>query len=90
MLDKNNSGKVSVDYIQEVYNASQHPEVKKGLKSEEEILTTFLQTFETYLSNNSIGDFVTVDDFLDYYTFISSSIDNDEYFEMMMQNAWQL
>lgn len=33
---------------------------------------------------------VTQDEFLDYYTFISSSIDNDDYFKLMMTNAWKL
>lgn len=33
---------------------------------------------------------VTWDEFLEYYNNISSSIDNDTYFELMMTNAWNL
>jgi len=90
-LDVDRSGMIETNDIKGFYDASLHPEVKKGKKSEEEVLTIFLQTFETYLGNNSIVDAkITQDEFLDYYTFISSSIDNDAYFELMMQNAWGL
>lgn len=27
---------------------------------------------------------------MDYYTFISASIDNDQYFELMINNAWRI
>ena len=33
---------------------------------------------------------ITQTEFLDYYTYISSSIDNDQYFELMMNNAWRI
>jgi len=33
---------------------------------------------------------VTKDDFINYYSGISASIDNDEYFVCMMKNAWDL
>lgn len=33
---------------------------------------------------------VTFDEFVDYYTDVSASIDNDKYFELMMTNAWKL
>lgn len=33
---------------------------------------------------------VTFNEFLDYYSNVSASIDNDEYFNLMMTNAWNL
>ena len=33
---------------------------------------------------------ITKEEFVDYYTFISASIDNDEYFELMINNAWRI
>jgi hypothetical protein len=33
---------------------------------------------------------VTLDEFVEYYKNISSSIDNDEYFALMMNNSWNL
>jgi hypothetical protein len=33
---------------------------------------------------------VTLDEFIEYYNYVSASIDNDNYFELMMNNAWRL
>lgn len=33
---------------------------------------------------------VTLEEFEEYYNNISSSIDNDQYFELMINNAWKL
>jgi len=53
------------------------------------MLTEFLQTFGTYCTNCGIsGGEITFDHFLDYYAYISASIENDQYFQVMMQNAW--
>ena len=33
---------------------------------------------------------VTPDEFIDYYTDVSASIDDDDYFELMIRNAWHI
>jgi hypothetical protein len=33
---------------------------------------------------------VTLDEFIEYYTNISSNIENDSYFDLMINNAWNL
>jgi len=33
---------------------------------------------------------ITVEEFAEYYTNVSASIDDDKYFELMMVNAWKL
>ena len=53
----------------------------------------FLETFETHhsLRNNGAPDHVvTREEFDEYYANISASIDNDQYFELMMNNAWKI
>ena len=33
---------------------------------------------------------ITLEEFIEYYTNISASLDNDEYFALMMNNSWNL
>lgn len=53
----------------------------------------FLETFETHHScrgNNAPDHIVTQEEFIEYYNNISSSCPNDQYFELMMNNAWKI
>ena len=47
-LDVNGDGCLSVEDIKGKYNASNHPDVKSGKRTENEILTEFLETFEQH------------------------------------------
>jgi Ca2+-binding EF-hand superfamily protein len=90
-LDKNGNGIVELDDIKGVYNASLHPDVRSGKKTEDDILCEFLDTFETHhaLYKENTRDFrVTLDEFMEYYAHVSASIDDDRYFELMMKNSW--
>ena len=92
-LDKDGSGYIDVNDIKGVYTAKTHPDVLAGKKSEEQILMEFLETFETHhnLRTNGAPDHVvTKEEFEEYYNNVSSSVDNDQYFELMMNNAWKI
>lgn len=92
-IDRDNSGILDLNDIKGVYNAKNHPEVRSGKKTEDDILGEFLETFELHHSLNGGGTrdrSVTPDEFLEYYNNVSASIDNDQYFELMMINAWKL
>lgn len=92
-LDKDGSGYIDINDIKGVYSAKTHPDVLSGKKTEEQILLEFLETFETHHSlrnNNAPDHIVTKDEFEEYYNNISASVDNDQYFELMMNNAWKI
>lgn len=92
-IDKDGSGLIEIDDIKDTYNASKHPDVVQGRKTEDQILMEFLETFETHhnIKHQQTRDSrITLDEFLEYYTNISVSIDNDEYFALMMNNSWNL
>lgn len=84
-LDINKDGQVKLDDIAQIYDASQHPDVQDGKKSEEEILIEFMDKWDTQEKDG----IVTIDEFYDYYRDVSASIDTDEYFEAMMKSAWK-
>jgi len=92
-IDKNMDGVLTVEDIKGTYDASRHPDVKSGKKTEDEILREFLETFEMH--HNVLNGFdsdgkVTKEEFLEYYTNISASVDQDAYFDLMMTNTWNL
>ena len=45
-LDYNGDASIRIDDISKRYNASFHPDVKSGKRTEEEVLSEFLETFE--------------------------------------------
>lgn len=50
-----------------------------------------MSTFEQYSDIKGLNDGkITMEEFIDYYNFISASIDNDQYFELMMNNCWRI
>jgi len=93
IMDKDGSGILDLDDIRQSYNAKHHPDVKAGKKTEDEILYEFLDTFEAHHSDNkedARDGRVSVDEWIEYYNNVSMSIDRDDYFELMMNNAWNL
>ncbi|EGR28906.1 hypothetical protein IMG5_167000 [Ichthyophthirius multifiliis] len=91
ILDKDGSGVVDLYDIKQAYNAKMHPEVRSGKRTEDSVLLEFINTFESYTGFRGIKDGqITLPEFEDYYTFISASIDRDDYFDLMMNNAWKM
>ena len=89
-LDKDGSGTIEMNDIKGVYDAKNHPDVKDGKKTEEDILGDFLETFEMHhnISDKSRMDHkISVEELEEYYNNVSMSIDDDKYFELMMTNA---
>ena len=92
-MDKDGSGMIDINDIRGVYSADKHPDVLAGKKTEQQVLSEFLETFETAHSmrNEQTPDHVvSKDEWVEYYNNVSASIDNDEYFALMMNNAWNL
>ena len=93
LLDKDGSGVLDYDDIKSVYNASRNPAVLEGRKTERQVLEEFLETFEMHHSvkrDEAPDHQVTLDEWIEYYTNVSASIDRDDYFEQMMESSWNL
>jgi len=85
-LDKDGSGQVTIEDIEAIYDPSCHPDFQSGKKSGREVLLDFMSVWETRKRDG----IVTIEEFEDYYKDISASIDSDDYFELMIRNAWHL
>ena len=87
VLDVDKSGVVDATDVALIYDPSEHPAVVSGAKSKEAVLREFLDTFDV---GGEVDGKVTRDEFVNYYTNISASIDNEDYFELMIRNAWHI
>ena len=93
IMDTNKSGVIDIDDIRQRYNAKKHPDVIAGKKTEDEILYEFLDTFELHHSDKASDardGKVSIDEWTEYYNNVSMSIDRDDYFELMMNQTWNL
>jgi len=86
VLDTDGSGYVTVEEIADVYDVSQNPEVISGKRTTKEALLEFMGQWE---SGEKDG-VVSYEEFENYYKEISASIDGDDYFELMIRNAWRI
>ena len=92
-LDIKKSGEISFKELNNKYNAKNHPDVISGKISEEEALKEFIDTFQetyNYLCGTETNNIVTIEEFLEYYENVSMTIDEDEYFEYLLNNVWNL
>jgi len=92
-IDRDQSGYLDLVDIRDLYRVDRHPDVISGKKSQDQVLVEFLETFEVHhnLSQNSQTDgTVSLDEFVEYYSNVSASIDDDDYFLMMINNAWNI
>jgi len=71
------------------YDVTQHPDAKLSKRTEDQVLLDFLTAVENYIEYKDIRDGkLTLKEFIEFFSFISFAIDNDHYFEMIMQGAW--
>lgn len=95
IMDSDKSGQLDINDIRQTYNAKQHPDVKAGKKTEDEILAEFLDTFEDHFCDmkgqeDARDGKITMPEWLEYYNNVSMSIDTDDYFQVMMNSTWNL
>jgi Ca2+-binding EF-hand superfamily protein len=91
-LDLDKGGQVEIGEIKSQFNAKNDKDVKSGEKTEEEVYTEFVDTFQMN-HDNRVGPRnkrVTFDEFLDYYNYVSMGIDGDSYFINLIQNSLKL
>ena len=96
-LDSNEKGYITVGQLRREYNPKEHPLVRQGKRTEDEILAEFLDVLEYHYNlliekndeNVDVNDIkVDFDDFCDFYKNISVCIDDDKYFEVMVLSEW--
>jgi Ca2+-binding EF-hand superfamily protein len=84
-FEKDSWNRVTLKTIGNHYDVSMHPGVLQGKITPTEALYEFMKKWD------KDGDYsVTEAEFIDFYEWVSPSIDNDDYFELMIRNSWHI
>ena len=67
------------------YNPACHPEVIARRMTPKQAQLAFLETF---IGGSEIEGKITRSEFINYYTNVSATIENDDYFEILVRNVW--
>jgi Ca2+-binding EF-hand superfamily protein len=89
-IDKENKGICSINLLKSIYNSNEHPEVKMSYKTPNDNYKEFLFCLNSFLYINGIKENIKLEDFIDFYHGISSSINDDIYFADMIGGVWKL
>lgn len=85
-LDMNGDGVLSVEDLRKKYRSFYHPDVSSGRKTEEQVFSEFLESFDTISRDGTI----TLSELEHFYEYLSSTIQSDAYFISLVRNAWHL
>lgn len=85
-FDKDGNGHIDINDLYGVYDVTMHPKFQSGEKTQDQIFMEFLANF-----NDRNGDGkINREEWSEYYSAVSSSIDNDDHFVQLMKTAWKL
>ena len=91
-MDKDKTGYLPIKFLKNAFNAKFHPDCFLKQKPENEVFDEFMFTFEVFcfLKNISPEKNISYRDFVEYYTPISSSIQDDNYFNDILLGSWNI
>ena len=94
-FNKDNNGKVSISEIKLLFNSRRHPDVINGKKTEGEIFGEFLDNIENYREylehlKGAYENNFSLEDFINFYSLVGIGIEDDNLFDFMMNNCWNL
>lgn len=81
---------VDLKDVRGVYKVNHHLDFIAGKKTEEELLIDFLSDFKSPRSRGLFDGSLDRGDFEQYYRAVSASVDDDDYFELVVRNAWHI
>ena len=78
-------------FFKKTYSGKSHPDIKLNRKSEDEIFAEFIESIDMFnnLNCNKLN-YMTESQFLDYYKIVSSSIENENEFDNIINGTWRL
>ena len=91
-LDTENCGVVNISDVKSLFNSKNSPLVREGYLTEEEFYNNFMETFQIHhnIFRSAKIKKVNFEEFLDYYKYVSITIEDDYLFEETLIFCWKL
>lgn len=92
-LDRTREGTITLDDMMAAFDPYRHPDIAAGKNDPEGVLNEFRDTFEVYhgiVHNYDTGARISRDEFTNFYTFISSQVENESQFDIMVNGVWNM
>lgn len=91
-LDVKKEGKIDINDLKKKFIAREHPAVLAGRKTESNVIDDLAAAIDIYLNCYEVGKDgkISRPEMLEFFRHISANIDNDAYFEKMVNNCWSL
>ncbi|NXN82316.1 CAPSL protein, partial [Bombycilla garrulus] len=87
-LDKTRDGVITIEDLRGVYNVKYHPKYLNGeFEFSDQVFRAFLDNFDSPYQKDWKEN--EAPNFMNYYAGVSTSIETDTYFILMMKNAWK-
>lgn len=86
VMDVTGDGVINMDDLKKTYKAREHPKYKNGEWTEQQVFQHFMKSF----GDSDADGQITMEEYLNYYSGVSLSIDSDVYFDLMMRNCYKL
>jgi Ca2+-binding EF-hand superfamily protein len=87
-MDLDGSGTLDIDDVKGKYDTSNHAGVISGEITHEEACTEFLMAFEGDQGENTGDGKINLEEWMDYHAGLSSNIDEDDAWGMLMAANW--
>jgi len=90
-IDVDGSGKLDIEEVKAKFDVHRHPEVIQGKRTAEIVLNEFISTLEANHNNiNGLDSdgMVSLEEFVEYYTNVGSSIESDSEFSSTLKHTW--
>ena len=84
-----NSGGIPIKSLKELFKSENHPEALNNVKKSEIIYAQFCQSLDIFTKLNNISDSINLEQFIEFYSGISSSITDDRYFSVVINSVWE-
>ncbi len=87
-IDSERKNYIEIDKLKRIFNPNNHPDVISGKKNPDEVYKEFIFSLNNFIIYKGINNKISFDDFIEFFSGISATFENDIIFNNMMNNIF--